>query len=392
MNHDRIAIFAASAAICAWLSLLSFPMIGDSARVYAICQAIGLCLYMGTVGLAYAGNLATIAARIDQPQLIILLIVFTSPVLQLHGDESDVMSGIFYTSLLPFMALTLSVLWTMPMADFERCMSVTSIVLCVFGISAIAIYGWPEGRTIGGLLHPNLYSAPLLAAFVFSQFRPGLTGQAVRIICFGLIATVSSRYALMGCLIALVVHEMTFDPFGKAKIPIAVLALAAAIIFWPQISSIVALDDPDRGAGSGFTGRDDRWQNAMDAITENPFGIGFKRAIGDDGGHSGYLKLIVEFGVPGGFALVSLLAWCIAVAGIKACSASGKSRQQHRFDCARFAGMCAMYFGALFQPQIFSLGDSFTVAFMLLLFRPRDEAMLGRAQIAAKSGVSPRRR
>lgn len=392
MTNDRIAIFAASAAICAWFSLLSFPMIGDSAAVYATCQAIGLCLYIGTVILAYPGHLAAIAGNMDRPQMVILLIVFLSLGLQLHGNEWDILSGIFYTSLLPLMAVTLSVLWTMKPADFERCMIVTSVVLCVFGVSAIAIYGWPEGRTIGGLLHPNLYSAPLLAAFVFSQFRPGLLGVIVRILCFGLIATVSSRYALMGCLIALVVHEMTFDPFGKAKIPMAIVGLAAVVIFWSHISTIIALDDPDRGTSSGFTGRDDRWQTAMDAITDSPFGIGFKRAIGDDGGHSGYLKLIVEFGVPGGAMILLMLAWCIAAAGILACSAAGKSRQQHRFDCARFAGMCAMYFGAFFQPQIFSLGDGFTVAFMLLLFKPRAEQPPVRQPIATERHVSLRRR
>ena len=78
--------------------------------------------------------------------------------------------------------------------------------------------------------------------------------------------------------VALVLHEMTFDPLGPTKIPLAVLALAACIVFWPQIVTIIALDDPDRGTGSGFTGRDDLWQLALEQIIDSPFGVGFKRA------------------------------------------------------------------------------------------------------------------
>ncbi|WP_161491795.1 O-antigen ligase family protein [Bradyrhizobium centrolobii] len=342
--------------------------------------------------LAYSGRFAATAASMDHAQIITFLIIYLSLPLQLHDGELDILSGIFYTCLLPLMALTLSVLWTMQPADFERCMTVTSIVLCLFGISAIAVYGWPEGRTIGGLLHPNLYSAPLLAAFVFSQFRPGMVGIIVRILCFGMIALVSSRYALIGCVIALVLHEMTFDPLSPTKLAVPVIALAAGIVFWPQIAAIIALDDPDRGTSSGFTGRDDLWQLALDAITDSPFGVGFKRAIGNEGGHNGYLKLLVEFGVPGGAVLISLLAYSIVAACIVACSAAGKSRQQHRFDCARFGGMGALYFGAFFQPQVFSLGDAFAVSFMLLLFKPGLTSSQARDPIVAGGRTQLRQR
>jgi O-antigen ligase len=301
--------------------------------------------------------------------------------LQLHDAELSILSGILYTILYPLMALTLAALWTLPPADFQRCMTVTSVVLCLFGISAIVVYGWPDGRTIGGLLHPNLYSAPLLAAFVFSQFRSGIVGVVVRVLCFGMIALVSSRYALIGCAAAIVLFELTFDPLSPKKIPVLVIAVIAGIVFWPQIAAVMALDDPERGRSSGFTGRDDRWQIALDTITDSPFGLGFKRSLGElEGGHNGYLKVLVEFGVPGGALLILLLACCIVTAGIDACSASGKSRLQHRFDCARFGGLGAMYFGAFFQPQIFNLGDVFGLTFALLLFGPRPTSFVAAAR------------
>ena len=105
--------------------------------------------------------------------------------LQLHDDELGTLSGIFYTSLLPVTAVALAVLWTLEPADFGRCMTVAAVVLCLFGITAIAILGWPRARDIGGILQPNIFAAPLLAALVFSQFRPGLVGIIVRILCLG---------------------------------------------------------------------------------------------------------------------------------------------------------------------------------------------------------------
>lgn len=369
-RNDRMPVVAASAAFAIWCALLSYPMISDSTALFVTCQAIGLGLFIVTMSLAYSSRFVATATSLDRFQMMIFLIIYLSLGLQLHDGELDILSGIVYTCMLPLMALTLSVLWTMQPADFQRCLTVTSVVLCLFGISAILVYGWPEGRTIGGLLHPNLYSAPLLTAFIFSQFRPGILGLVVRVLCFGMIALVSSRYALIGCVVALVLHEMTFDPLGRTKIPVAIIAIAAGIVFWPQIVAIIALDDPQRGTGSGFTGRDDLWELALEQITDSPFGVGFKRAIGNEGGHNGYLKLLVEFGVPGGAVLILLLACILVTSGIDACSAVGKSRQQRRFDCARFGGMGAMYFGAFFQPQIFNLGDVFAITFMILLFRP----------------------
>jgi hypothetical protein len=377
LDH-RIRVIAASVAFCAWCALLSYPMIGNS---FAICQAIGLTLFLATMSLTYFDRFGSTALNMSRAQLAIFLIICLSIFLQLHDDEPGTLSGILYTTLLPVTAVALSVLWTLEPADFERCMTVASVILCLFGISAIAILGWPENRDVGGIIQPNLFSAPLLAAFIFSQFRPGLIGIGVRILCFGMVALVSSRYALIGCITAIVLYEMTFNPLRPAKIPVLVIALVAAIVFWPHIISIMALDDSDRGLSSGFSGRDARWQLARDMIIDHPFGVGFKRALVEESGHNGYLKLIVEFGIPGGGLLILLLAYNLVIAGIDAIRPAGKTRQQHRFDCARFGGLGALLFGAFFQPQVFNVGDTFAVSMLLLLFRPRTRSIPAREPI-----------
>jgi O-antigen ligase len=370
----RIPVIAVSVAFWAWCALLSYPMISGSYPIYASCQAIGLTLFIATMSLAYFARFSVTVVSMDLAQVAIIAIIWLSLFLQLHDDELDALRGILYTGLLAAMAVTLSVLWTLEPADFERCMTVASIALCLFGVSAIAILGWPETREIGGFIHPNLFAAPLLAGFVLSQFRPGPIGIIVRILCLGMVALVSSRFALIGCIIAIILHEMTFNPLSPAKIPALIIALVAGTVFWPQIISIVALDDSARGLSSGFTGRNERWYLALDMIANNPFGIGFKRAIGPEQGHHGYLKVILEFGIPGGGLLILFIAYNFMVAGIDACRRAGKDWQQHRFDCARFGGLGALLFGAFFQPQMFNLGDNFAVCFLLLLFKPEAPA------------------
>jgi O-antigen ligase len=269
--------------------------------------------------------------------------------------------------------LTLSVLWTLASADFERCMTVASVIFCLFGISAIAILGWPKGRNIGSI-QPNLFAAPLLAGFIFSQFRAGPIGVIVRILCFGMVALVSSRFAFIGCIIAMVMHELIFNPLSPRKIPALIIAVVAGIIFWPQIIGVLALDDSTRDLSSGLAGRDELWRGALATIAENPFGIGFKRTIGNESGHNGYLKTLLEFGIVGGGLIIFLVGCILIIAGVEAVTSSAKDPRRRRFACARFGGLAAMAFGAFFQPQLLSLGDPFGISLLFLLFRPKPNA------------------
>lgn len=383
LRHRRaLPGIAVSIAFWAWCALVSYPMINDSydlaelvhefasSRTALIGQASGLLMFLATVCIAYPSRLRSAIGNLNTAQLAILLIVYISFALQLHGQEMAALIGIFYTVLLLVTVLALSVLWTLDPNDFERCVGVASIILCMFGISAIAILGWPNGRNIGGI-QPNLFAAPLFAAFIFAQFRPGILGILVRVLSFGMIALVSSRFALIGCVAAFVLCELTFNSRSHWNIPALIGALAAGALFSSEVVGVLGLDDSTRGLSSGFSGRDEYWHGALAAIADNPLGIGFKRAVGDESGHNGYLKTLLEFGVVGGGLMILLLACSIVMAGIEAIERSGKTRQQHRFACARFGGLVALSFGAFFQPQLLSLGDTFGVTLLFLLFKPR---------------------
>jgi hypothetical protein len=389
----RIFALAALVSFWTWCALLSYPLIGETVDLahdvvvtvtpnpmILICQAVGLVLFLTIMSLGYFARIGTIIGSLNFAQVAIFLIISMSFFLQLHGNELAILVGIFYTALLLATVLMVSALWTLAPADLERCMSVASVILCLFGISAIAILGLPQDRNIGHI-QPNLFAAPLLVGFIFSQFRAGLIGIVVRILCFGMVALVSSRFALIGCVAAIVVHELTFKPLTPGKLPVLILTLAAVYIFWPQIASVLALDDPLRGTSSGFTGRDTLWRLWLDAMTEHPFGVGFKRSLIDEAGHNGYFKTLLEFGVVGGGLMIVFLGCNLVMAGIDAARSSGMTRQQRRFACARFGGLVALSFGAFFQPQLLSLGEASSMSMLFLLFKPKVNSTSDRAHL-----------
>lgn len=372
---------AASLAFWAWCALVSYPMIAQrvdladtvhdfsSSSTTLICQAIGLVIYLTTMFASHFAWFGSTFRRLNLPQVGILVIIYLSFALQLHGDENTIVMGIFYNTFIMVTALTLSVLWTLPPERLERCLGVASVILCLFGVTALAILGLPQDRNVGSI-QPNLFAAPLLAGFILSQFRPGIVGILVRGLCLAMIALVSSRFALIGCMVSFALFELTFDPLSPAKLAALVVGVIAAIFFWPQIASIMALGDSSRDLSSGFSGRDQLWYRAIEAISSHPFGIGFKRAVFDEAGHNGYLKTILEFGVAGGGLIIFCVVYNIVLAGIEAITSSRKISREHRFASARFGGLVALVFGAFFQPQLLSLGDAFAMSFLLLLFKP----------------------
>jgi O-antigen ligase len=142
---------------------------------------------------------------------------------------------------------------------------------------------------------------------------------------------------------------------------------------WPrpdQSVKYLILFHSDRGVGSGFTGRENQWTSAFDAIADDPWGVGYKRSERTFAGHNGFLKLIVEFGVVGGGILIGAILWLVGQAVVNAYSLSGEDPLLRRFASARAAGLVALAVAAFFQPQLFNVGDAVGISIVLLLFGP----------------------
>jgi O-antigen ligase len=64
--------------------------------------------------------------------------------------------------------------------------------------------------------------------------------------------------------------------------------------------TVFLVDDPNRGFGTGFVGRSDRWQAAWDAFIEKPLfgqGFGYYESTGVESAHNFYMYALVEFGL-----------------------------------------------------------------------------------------------
>jgi O-antigen ligase len=289
--------------------------------------------------------------------------------LQLHDDAVLVAVGIAYTVALIATIVALSLIFTMPAEAVARCLGGAAVVFVVFGVSAIALFGWPQGRQVGPI-HPNFFGSVMLSAFIFSQFREGAFFLLLRIIAFGLAIAVSTRFALIGSLLAFLVFEITYNPFNLKLLLLSLLAVACFLVFNQQIVDVLALDDPARGVGSGFTGRDEEWAFALQEIADNPFGMGFKRPSAVAAGHNGYLKILLEFGIIGGGLIIAAVVSIVLRALFEAIVNFREDSRLRRFASARAGGLVALLFATFFQPQMFNLGDVHGISLMLLLFRP----------------------
>ena len=357
----------------AWSFLLTFPTMTASAALGSgnevlLYQVMGAAQYLAVaILLGLSGDLIP---RFDPFQLAILVIVYCSLCVQLHDDPASIMTGIAYTVALLVTILALSLLYTMPPDRVAWVLGGAAIVFVGFGVTAIVLFGWPQDRHLGPI-HPNSFGTVMLSAFILSQFREGAFFAILRIVSLVLAASVSSRFALIGSLLALLVFEITLNPFNRKLLLLPVVAAAAFVAFPHQISEVFALNDSTRNIGSGFTGRGEEWITALDLIAEYPFGMGFKRPPYEYAGHNGYLKSILEFGIVGGGLIFVAVVGIVLRSLHDAIAGSGGDSRLRRFASARAAGLVALTFATFFQPQMFNLGDVHGLTFMLLLFRPR---------------------
>lgn len=361
-----------SVSFLMWYALLTFPIltvvgdVGEGVGPVPLYQIVGAALFLAAAAVAYRHGRPI--GGYDHFQASIIVIIYLSFGLQLHDDGASIMIGVAYTIALIGTILSLSLISTMPADVIAKCLGRTAIALVAFGLFAIAVFGWPEERHLGPV-HANAFGSAMLVAFIFSLFGEGALFLCVRIACFVLAASVSSRFAMIGCLLAFLVYEVTSNSFNLKLLLAGVLAAACFVVFNEQFISILALDDPTRNVSSGFTGRDELWLSSLKAIENNPLGMGFKRPPLDAWGHNGYLKILAEFGVVGGGLIIAAVVGIVIRALHEAIAGSRKDDDRlQRLASARAAGLVVLTFATFFQPQLLNLGDVHGISFMLLLF------------------------
>lgn len=374
MPTERWRAWSVTLSLWIWCALLSFSLFTintidlDATRTEALgYQAVGLLQFILVASAVVPVRAAMSVFRYSPFQLTIVLVILLSLLLQFHGSEAAILGGLAYTVALLVVIACLSAVWTLPRDALATALGGISVIFVTFGLSALAVFGWPHDRVIG-TIHPNAFGAVMLAGFVLSQFGRGPMMVGLRAVCLIEAAAVSSRFAVIGCMLSFLTFELTFRPFS-VRLPLLGLAGLSCLLLFPSaLSELLALDDPTRNLDSGFTGRDDLWGLALKGIAEAPLGLGFKRPALDISGHNGYLRLLLEFGVFGGGLIITSIGCIVATALIEARLTTPADESSRRFASARAGGLVALMFAAFFQPQLFNLGDVHGLAVMLMLF------------------------
>jgi O-antigen ligase/polysaccharide polymerase Wzy-like membrane protein len=360
-----------------WLGFVSFGMIvayrgllvddPETPSMFKY-QITGWTLFAISALLLYPTGFVNVWRRLNIAQSAIVVVIICSTVLQFQGDSVDIATGLTYVLVLICTALMLPLIWTFPLETTQRALAGSALVLVGAQLSSIIVLGWPHDRYVG-MIHPNLLGTIILPAFILAQFGAGKLMILVKVISVLVAASVSSRYCLFGSVIAFLVFQLTFNRFRAKTIALLLAAACILVLLAQQYADVLALNDPARGLGSGFTGREDQWTSAFDWLTNNPLGAGYKRSELSFAGHNGFIKLFVEFGVLGGAILTGAVLLLAGWAVVTAYFFSGDPVSR-RLSSARAAGLVALAFAAFFQPQVLNIGDAMGITIILLAFGP----------------------
>jgi hypothetical protein len=152
------------------------------------------------------------------------------------------------------------------------------------------------------------------------------------------------------------------------------------------LEDVMRLHDQSRGIGSGFTGRVEYWKQALEAFWLKPvFGYGFRStaAGGVSAGygaiHSGYLKILVETGIVGGFLVISAvvvefvrrLRLAMQFRDLRPGTVRGidvvETARVNTLACATIALSLTMW---VYEQLYINLGSVISVVFFLMLMAP----------------------
>ena len=161
------------------------------------------------------------------------------------------------------------------------------------------------------------------------------------------------------------------------------------------ISDALELSNPNRGFGSGGSGRldlyDKFWDQFADAVV---IGYGFRARDMYMGAHNGILNTILENGIFASLILFSAIAVRMFEL-VKIFVADGR-RSYAKFY---LLGIGACLFSSIFQPQLINFGDPLGVVFLLVLAahpRPLEISEASRAgrqrvqRMSARTGLAAR--
>jgi len=374
-----------AAGFCAYVSILvvTRPVVPGGLDLGFRGQLFGVAALV-FCGLLFPGaTLARVATGHRRSSLVFHL--FWLAVLALTPFARAPAFALAYVGLTFLVYAVAGNLWSAPRRWRQASLGVVTLVCFGFCVSVAVTNPLNPGRMIG-VLTPNHFAAIALTPTLLSFVWRGTARAVVQVVSLALILYVSARGALLAWMLFVVVHETAViwihrrwhvlvraALVGGLLLPVAGVLLLA----WPAARDTVAtalaqrlaLTDPDRGVGSGFTGRYEIWSEHRDEIADHfVAGIGFRGSRTDTvmgSTHNAYLDLVKETGVIG-TGLFLLFVGLRLLVLVRAVVSPDVGRESAQVSAGVLAGLVAILFLAFFEALLLNIG--FPIGACALLF------------------------
>jgi hypothetical protein len=218
-------------------------------------------------------------------------------------------------------------------------------IICAAFLAYVDLTGkmvW--GRLLANGITSNVWGLMGLTACIAALARkPGLIALASFAVGLTTILLASSREHLLAVFVSLlVVAALYYRDLNRARlvtvlVGLCVVLIGAELLLDPYILNainyikydILLLNSPDRGAGSGFSGRTGVWTETVQLWLKSPiFGFGYRqheRFLHGAPAHSAYLAVLADTG------LLGFVVYLVLLIGSLAASWGIRDRRTRRF-------------------------------------------------------------
>lgn len=242
-----------------------------------------------------------------------------------------------------------------------------AILSVAFVVSALAVFGPPQGRWIGGI-HPNLFGFALVIPTAVLLVHAPKIGFPLSLACMAAAIAVSSRYAILIILlfVCLALAVYSVRRFGAALTYSVMIAISPIILIAAGgfLFDVFELADPNRGLGSGASGRAAMNSTFFDQFIPNAaLGVGFRNRADYQYTHNGFLNFALESGL-----IISALFFSLLIAALyKMSLVSLRNLGQNKNGMTTTIVLFACIISAMFQPQLVNFGDSQGIVLIVAL-------------------------
>ena len=295
----------------------------------------------------------------------------------------DIVKSISYSIATYITVLFFSRLWMEEWRRLRIGLLLLGVILFTLMAAAVLFHGMPKNRWIGGI-NPNQFAGLALTAMVVLFFQSVKIRVIAVLFALSSVLLVNSRGGLLA-VFDFVLFYIFLSLIGRRTLNqlfvlisfISLIFLSLAVFgdeIWAQVVSITKMYDPNRGFGSGLTGRSQNWDVILNMISERPFvGYGFRTEnVMTLLIHNAYLKLFLQVGLFSGviFVLLSIIqGWRMASLCIRYAPTDENTANIYRVIAS---AIFMIMVNGLLESVMINIGFPLPILFLFFLVTPKN--------------------